>query len=833
MRAELATVRGRVLIIGSQESSGELLSQLSQGEYQWEITEDVESLARVAASLRPDAILLSTTGKRANEVLAAVRQEPLLRELPVLADLTRTRSEVLRKLSVDDWVRTLEELGPRLEAALRERRLVERTRYRMERLLEITQAATSSLELEQILRIAVDKVGSVINADRCSVVLVDDLSKGTASVVATLEDPGLSLDVDLARYPELRRALETRQAVLVQEAQQDPLMAEVRPAITSLGVRSILVQPLICQDEVLGALFLRITRSTESFGRDEQEFAQAVAAALANCIRNARLHSTLRKKRDELELAYVERYRELSEANRRLKELNRLKDEIIAVCSHDLRAPLQVLLGHGRLLLESDVTAEQKMSTEAIIRQGKKILNLVESLLERGKGDVARLSIEPRVLDVAQLCKDSVSELQILATERGVQLKADAAEGLSLIGDELKLHEVLQNLVTNAIHHAKNAGMVWVKATRLVRPDGDAARIVVQDDGQGIAADELPLVFDRYRHGGGAKGTGLGLAICKEFVELHGGEIWAESPPGGGCSFIFTLPLAQDDKRAAQNLSRQEPVEQARVLVVEDEPEIAAVLAEVLRSRYKVEVARDGAEGLARARSSPPDLVVMDVFLPKLDGLDAAVALKSSSDTASIPVILLSAHQGVADKVRALNLGAVDYMSKPFNAKELLNRTERALQLRRTEREVERVAANQRRSGTDVLTGTYDRRGLLMRLEHEVSRSRRFSQPVSLAVLRPERMPSADSLRGIQEVMRRRLRTPDLIGHLGGGVLAVVLPECNIEAARNAINRMLPDLTKHLGVDYRPAVADVSHDSESTERILERLGAPSEPRDMT
>ncbi len=833
MRAELATVRGRVLIIGSQESSGELLSQLSQGEYQWEITEDVEALSRLAASLRPDAILLSTTGKRANEVLAAVRQEPLLRELPVLADLTRSRSEVLRKLSVDDWVRTLEELGPRLEAALRERRLVERTRYRMERLLEITQAATSSLELEQILRIAVDKVGSVINADRCSVVLVDDLSKGTASVVATLEDPGLSLDVDLARYPELRRALETRQAVLVQEAQQDPLMAEVRPAITSLGVRSILVQPLICQDEVLGALFLRITRSTESFGRDEQEFAQAVAAALANCIRNARLHSTLRKKRDELELAYVERYRELSEANRRLKELNRLKDEIIAVCSHDLRAPLQVLLGHGRLLLESDVTAEQKMSTEAIIRQGKKILNLVESLLERGKGDVARLSIEPRVLDVATLCKDSVSELQILATERGVQLKADAAEGLSLIGDELKLHEVLQNLVTNAIHHAKNAGMVWVKATRLVRPDGDAARIVVQDDGQGIAADELPLVFDRYRHGGGAKGTGLGLAICKEFVELHGGEIWAESPPGGGCSFIFTLPLAQDDKRAAQNLSRQEPVEQARVLVVEDEPEIAAVLAEVLRSRYKVEVARDGAEGLARARSSPPDLVVMDVFLPKLDGLDAAVALKSSSDTASIPVILLSAHQGVADKVRALNLGAVDYMSKPFNAKELLARTERALQLRRSEREVERVAATQRRSGTDVLTGAYDRRGLLMRLEHEVSRSRRFSQPVSLAVLRPERMPSADALRGIQEVMRRRLRTPDLIGHLGGGVLAVVLPECNIEAARNAINRMLPDLTKHLGVDYRPAVADVSHDSESTERILERLGAPPEPRDMT
>jgi signal transduction histidine kinase/DNA-binding response OmpR family regulator len=698
----------------------------------------------------------------------------------------------------------------------------------MERLLEITQAATSSLELEQILRLAVEKVGSVINADRCSVVLVEDINARTASVVATLEDPGLSLDVDLARYPELRRALETRQPVLVEEAQRDPLMAEVRPTITSIGVRSILVQPLVCQDELLGALFLRISRGSEGFGRDEQEFAQAVAAALANCIRNARLHTALKKKRDELELAYVERYRELTEANRRLKDLNRLKDEIIAVCSHDLRAPLQVLLGHGRLLLEGGLDPQQKQSAEAMIRQGRKILGLVESLLERGKGDVARLSIEPRVLDMSMLCKESVSELGILAAERGVALKADAPESMMLIGDELKLHEVLQNLITNAIHHAQDAGGVVVKASRLARPDGDVARIVVQDDGKGIPPEELPLVFDRYRSGAkGTGGTGLGLAICKEFVELHGGEIWAEAPPEGGAAFIFTLPLAQEVSRAVQNLPNKETAEQPRVLVVEDEPEIAAVLVEVLRSRYRVEVARDGAEGLARARTSKPDLVVMDVFLPKLDGLDAAVALKSSSDTASIPVILLSAHQGVADKVRALNLGAVDYMSKPFNAMELLARTERALKLRKAESEMERSSSLLRRGGSDPLTGIYDRRGLMLRLDHEVSRGRRYSRPVSLAVLRPERPVTHDSLRGVPDVLRARLRTPDIIGHLGEGVLAVVLPECNVEAGRNVIGRLMPDVEKHTGTDYRSAVADVSHDSEPVERILERLGAPA------
>ncbi len=819
--------RGRVLVIGAKAGSEALLAHLSDSGYQWAITEDMQELASLAESLRPDAVLMSATGKKATEALSAVRQEARLRELRVLADLTRSRSEVLRKLPVDEWVRSLEELSSRLDSALRERRVMERTRNRMERLLEITQAATSSLELEQILRLAVEKVGAVINADRCSVVLVEDVNSRTASVVATLEDPGLSLDVDLARYPELRRALETRQPVLVEEAQRDPLMAEVRPTMTSLGVRSILVQPLVCQDELLGALFLRISRGSEGFGRDEQEFAQAVAAALANCIRNARLHTALKKKRDELELAYVERYRELTEANRRLKDLNRLKDEIIAVCSHDLRAPLQVLLGHGRLLLEGGLDPQQKQSAEAMIRQGRKILGLVESLLERGKGDVARLSIEPRVLDMSTLCKESVTELEILAAERGVALRAEASEIMMLIGDELKLHEVLQNLITNAIHHAQDAGEVVVKAARLARPDGDVARIVVQDDGKGIPPEELPLVFDRYRSGAkGTGGTGLGLAICKEFVELHGGEIWAEAPAEGGAAFIFTLPLAQEVSRAVQNLPAKDTAEQPRVLVVEDEPEIAAVLVEVLRSRYRVDVARDGAEGLARARSSKPDLVVMDVFLPKLDGLDAAVALKSSSDTAGIPVILLSAHQGVADKVRALNLGAVDYMSKPFNAMELLGRTERALKLRKAESELERTSSLMRRSGNDPLTGVYDRRGLMLRLDHEVSRGRRYSRPVSLAVLRPDRPVLDEALRGIPDVMRARLRTQDILGHMGEGTLAVVLPECNVEAGRNVIGRLLPDVEKHTGMEYRSAVADVSHDSEPVERILERLGAP-------
>jgi two-component system sensor histidine kinase ChiS len=655
------------------------------------------------------------------------------------------------------------------------------------------------------------------------VVLVEGSHARTGTVVATQENPSLvHLEIEISRYPELRRALETRQPVLIERAENDPLMAEVRPNIVAVGVRSVLVQPLVCQDELLGALFLRHSRAGTNFGRDEQAFAQAVAAVLANSIRNARLHTALKRKREDLELAYVERYRELTDANRRLKELNRLKDEIIAVCSHDLRAPLQVLLGHGRLLLDSQLAADQKQSVEAMIRQGRKILGLVESLLERGKGEAARLSIEPRKLDMAVLCKESSTELNILAAQRGITLRAESSESLMLIGDEVKLHEVLQNLITNAIHHAKDAGSVVVRASRLTRPDGDAVKITVQDDGPGIPPDEVHLVFDRYRHG--PNGTGLGLAICKEFVELHGGEIWAENAVEGGCIFVFTLPMAQEAPRKSQAPVAVEP-QQPRVLVVEDEAEIAAVLAEVLRSRYRVEVARDGQEGVAKARNMRPDLVVMDVFLPKLDGLEATVALKSSTDTAQIPVILLSAHQGVAEKVRALNLGAVDYMSKPFNAMELLNRTERALKTPPSRSEAGGAMPATLRSGSDPGTNLYDKRSLLVKLEVEVSKSRRYHRHMCVAVLRPER-PQPDMPKGATDVLRKQLRTPDAVAHMGGGVFAMMLPECDVAGARAVFQRLLPDLQSATGIAYQQAVADVSQDSDPVDRILDKLGAP-------
>jgi len=814
---------GRVLVVGGKESSAGALRDLAVGGYSCACVDSADALLSLAPTLRPEAIVVTDAGPGEREALSALRRSETWRGLPVIADLSGRGADALLALDFDfdDRIHSAGELTGRVEAALRAKRLVERDAHvqlRMEMLLEIAQAATSSLELDQILGIAVDKISRVIATDRCSVVLVEGSATRVARVVASQESMQLPLQLDLARYPELRRALATREAVYVEDAARDPLMNEVRSQIEPLGVRSILVQPLISHDDILGALFLRLSRTEAAFNKEDQEFARAVAAALSNSIRNARLHTALKRKREDLESAYVDRYRELSDANRRLREVNRFKDEIIAICSHDLRAPLQVLLGHGRLLLDQELLEQQSSSVEAIVRQGRKILTLVESLLERGRGESGRLSLEPSVLDIGEICKEASQELEIIASEREVALSAEVDESLMLIGDEMKLREVLQNLITNAISHARHQGEVKVRAHRLERPDGDAARVMVQDNGRGIEGDQLHRIFDRYHHGPG--GTGLGLAICKEFVELHGGEIWAENSPQG-CAFVFTLPLAQaPEQTQPMRLPRRiETGELPRVLVVEDEPEVAAAVCEILRSRYRVELSRDGAEGLAKARMLQPDLIVMDVFLPKLDGLDAAVALKGSTDTSSIPLILLSAHQDVAEKVRALNLGATDYLTKPFEAMELVARAEKAIL---SGRESLEAPPSPDRAGADPETGLFDRAGLLERLEQEVSRSLRYQRTLSLAVLFPQNSVG-DQVRSCAGFIRGRLRAPDLLGHLGGGVFALGLPESPLGAARGICARIVPELYRLTGVVFKHKAADVARDGRTAEAVLDQL----------
>lgn len=810
-----------MLVVGPPSSTRQLLSRLSAAGYFCAAAEG-DSLGRVAQELRPEVVLLTGALQAVEEGLGALKTVEELRGLPVLAEAKAGSLTALRSLGVDELVRSRAELVDRLEAAIRAKRLVEREQLaqrRVEALLEITQAATRSLELEEILSIAVEKIGRIVAGDRCSVVIVEGQGPRTARVVVSRGFPGQKpLQIDLSRYPELRRALETRSTVVVEDVQNDPLVQEVRTQLVELGVTSIMVQPLVFQDDLFGALFLRMSRTQETFRPEDREFSQAAAAALANSIRNAGLHAALRRKREELESAYVDRYRELLDTNARLKEVNRRKDELLAVCSHDLRSPLQVLLGHAKLLSEGGLPKERQGSVDAIERMGRKILMLVEDLLDGRRGEPAHLSLETSSLDLSVLSLQACAELEILATQKNVRLRAEAPESLRAFADELKLRQVLQNLITNALSHAKGAGQVVVRAFHQQRPDGDVAKISVEDDGEGLPKEKRAGLFERRQSSDG--GAGLGLSICKAYVELHGGEIWVEDAAGGGCAFVFTVPLENVQPKA----SGARPAASPRcVLVVEDEPALASTVSEVLRSRYRVEIARDGEEGLAKARALKPDLVLMDVFLPRLDGLDAASALARSADTAEIPVILVSADQGVAEKVRALGLGPVDYMAKPFGGLELLGRVDRAIQLREAQRELARSRAMLRGAQSDPETGLLDRAGLCLRLEQELARSRRYGRPLTVALLEPAE-PLAGRLRSYATQLRMKLRAPDVVGHVGGGRFVVLLVESALEAAHGATARISRELEEATRIRARFQLRERAESISADSLLGELLG---------
>lgn len=654
-------------------------------------------------------------------------------------------------------------------------------------------------------------------ADRASIIVTKEGGFGAVRVVATRERvQGIPPELDLNRYPEIGLALSSREPVFIRDAQRDPLLRPVRSLIAPVKVRSIVVQPLLSQGELLGLLFLH-RRRLPAFSVRERALARKAAAVIAGSILGDRHRLASLRLREEFEAAFGDRLHELGQANRRLKENLRAKDELIAICSHDLRAPLNVLLGHAELLQEAGPSADADPSVNAIAKQGRRILELVESLLDRARGERAKISLEPKLLDLEVIAREVCDELGILAGERKVRLLAESSGGLVVVGDAVKLRQVVQNLVANAVHHCREQGRVVVAARRQVGPDGPAAWVSVTDEGPGIHPRELGVVFDRFRPGS------MGLAICKEFVELHGGEIWVESPASGGTTFTFALPLASSSKDPSVRSTGTQA--RATVLVVEDDSEVLARAVGALRPAYAVEIARDGTEGLARARVLRPDLVVTDVLLPGIDGLELAHALRASTDTASVPILLLSARPDVVDRVRGLNLGAVDFLIRPFEPLELAKTVERALALAGAERELARSQALLRRGGQDPETGFFGPEAFRARLDEELARSRRHSRPMALLLLNPQGPVGALAQRSAL-VMRRTLRVPDVIGHLGEGRFVIILPECPKEGAEVTGARLALELMREVEVPFGYAV--VSPDAEGS--LLATLETLTRPR---
>ena len=443
------------------------------------------------------------------------------------------------------------------------------------------------------------------------------------------------------------------------------------------------------------------------------------AIDVTDLVRATEEGAELRGRTQDMEREVVRRSRELDAANRQLRAANQKMSESDAAktaffsnISHEFRTPLTLMLGPLEdCIADSSIPNGVRMKVELAHHNALRLLKLVNSLLDFARLEPGRLRGRFVPTDLAALTRDLAGMFQSAFDKAGVKLTLDCPSGSPVYVDKDMWEKIIPNLVSNAFKFTLS-GEVAVR----VRETSTHATIQVIDSGSGIPESELPHIFDRFHRVTGAvgrthEGAGIGLALVRELVELHGGTVAVESTLGQGSEFRVSIPLgfahlpadavahsaatpaspaaaaayAAEAARWDQPRAAAAPVsdfpDRAHVLVVDDNADLRSYMSGLLQPLYRVDTANDGQEALERIRLDRPDLVLSDVMMPRMTGIELAKRLRDDAETINLPVILLSARAGDEAMIEGLDAGSDDYLTKPFTAQELMARVRSHLKL--------------------------------------------------------------------------------------------------------------------------------------------------------
>lgn len=416
-----------------------------------------------------------------------------------------------------------------------------------------------------------------------------------------------------------------------------------------LGPCSTLVVPLTADAAVVGALTLART-GRRRFSLADLAAAEELGALAGLAVRNATLYAQAQR-------------------------AARMRDEVLGVVAHDLRNPLMAISMYAHVLQEAGLPAKHAEWVDVVLRNTERMNALIQDLVDVSALEAGRLRVQPAPCAVGPLLAEAVQLLEPQAKAAGVVLRRGAGrEPPAVLADRDRVLQVLSNLLGNAVKFTPAGGRVELA----VEARGAEVAFTVRDQGPGIAADDLPRVFDRFWQGAGMRrgGAGLGLAIARGIVESHGGRIWAQSVPGAGSTFSFTLPVSETLPVAgADGLPPQEPAagsEAIRVLLVDDHPFILRGLRTLLRHTPGLQVAGEAEsadEAVSRAAALEPDVVLMDLNLPG-GGLNATRRILAARP--STRVLILTAEPDDGCVRAALQAGARGYLRKSTDPVALL-----------------------------------------------------------------------------------------------------------------------------------------------------------------
>jgi PAS domain S-box-containing protein len=511
----------------------------------------------------------------------------------------------------------------------------------------------------------------------------------------------------------LAEALRTERMQVIEDI--DARFGDVPPGPWSDPPRTVVVLP-IPSNKAHAMAGLLVVGISARLKLDEQyrSFLELMTTQIATAIANARAYEEERKRAEAL------------------AEIDRAKTLFFSNVSHEFRTPLTLMLGPVEDALRGDaLPPAEREQLDVVHRNGLRLLKLVNTLLDFSRIEASRAQASYEPIDLAGLTAELASNFRSACERAGLRLVIDCpALPEPVYVDRDMWEKIVLNLLSNAFKFTF-AGEIAVT----VRAVGASAVLSVRDTGTGIAAEAIPRLFERFYRIEGAKGrsyegTGIGLALVQELVGLHGGTVAAESRLGRGSAFTVKIPLGRahlsadriraERTQASTALRAQAFVEEAmrwlpdgddgssaaieadaadiateqgpagerpRVLLADDNADMREYVRRLLGPRFDVEAVADGEAALAAIKRDPPDLVLSDVMMPRLDGAGLVARLRANPQTSALPIILLSARAGEEAKVEGLTAGADDYLVKPFSARELLAQVTTNIKIARIRRE--------------------------------------------------------------------------------------------------------------------------------------------------